>query len=306
MKIKTLYRRAVQIGTAHDWRGRECLDAILGKAGAEAGQPGFDSDRLWNPYGDSRIAFGDPETEIQSVLVGINIRAQDLLLAHAMRQTGKHVDLALSHHTSCVNRGLYYFDDILLSHKYSLAEVGVPREACDEKVDAWIASVDYSWQTDTTHIARHLNIPFMNIHTPCDLLHVEHTRQTFARMKDARLADIVSELNRVEEIRLTPHEEVAVHGDPEARPGVVYNPTGAGWAPLPGIFEAACRAKINTAVLVSPSPEHLQLAHDYAVNIVELPHNSNDNHGINLMLDALQKDDPLTIYEAHNFRRVQR
>ena len=34
MKLKDIYRRAIEIGIRNDWRGKECTDAILERAKA--------------------------------------------------------------------------------------------------------------------------------------------------------------------------------------------------------------------------------------------------------------------------------
>jgi len=306
MTLREFYERAVQIGIENDWRGKDCIDQILARAKQDSSKPGFDHERLWNPYGDTRIAHGDRDTEVASILVGIEIHPVQLVMAAQMRSMGRPVDLVLSHHMSCINRGLYFFDDILVTHKYAAAEVGVPEELCEELVGKWISSVPYSWKMDTINTARNLGLPLMNIHMPCDLLHVKNSRGAFERMKDASLGEIAAELDRKEEIRDTPYEEVVVHGDPDARPGKVYNSTGAGWSVPQELLEAACEAGTDTAVLVAPQPHHFAVAERYGVNIVELPHNSNDNIGINALLDGLEKAAPLTIYEADQFRRVRR
>lgn len=48
------------------------------------------------------------------------------------------------------------------------------------------------------------------------------------------------------------------------------------------------------------------MAREYGVNILDIPHNSNDNYGINRMLDELQTLGPLKVYEAGDFLRVER
>ena len=119
------------------------------------------------------------------------------------------------------------------------------------------------------------------------------------------MADIADELNKVEEIQQHPFDKVIIHGANMAKPGKVYNPAGAGWRPVIELFELACKAGIDTAVLISPTEEYIIMANRYGVNIIELPHDSNDNYEINLMLDELEKTDgSITIYEAHNFKRV--
>lgn len=306
MTLREIYEKAVEVGKAHDWRGKACIDQILAKARAEASKPGFDSDRLFNPYGDTRIVFGDLDTPIRSILVGIEIWPKEVLLAGLMRSAGKPVDLCISHHTTCVNRGFFCFDDILLTHKYSLEEVGVPRDKYDPLVDQWIADPGSEWKLDTINAARNLDIPLLVIHTPCDLIHVTRTRDIFDRMRDRPLAEIAEELNSTEEFARHPYLAVVVHGDADARPGAVYNPVGAGWQPKVEIFELACRAGIDTALLVAPQPEHLEMAADHGVNVVHLPSDPNCTYGINVMLDEFERYGPLTIYEAENFVRVRR
>ena len=304
MTIRDIYMRAIETGMRIDWRGRAAIDEILGKAKADAGKPGFDRDRLFNPYGDTRIAVGDEDTEVTAILVGIEIHPVHVLQIAAMRQMGTRVDLALSHHVSCINRGLYYFDDILDIHKCSLGEVGVPAAQYEPAIAAWKGEVPYGWRMDLINMARTLGVPLMNIHTPCDLFHVKNIRDTFTQMEDATLGEIAAHLTEAtEEVRRTPYEQYFVRGDESARPGTVYNSIGAGWRVPVTMFKLACDAGIDTAVFVNPGAEHLELAAEYGVNILDVPHNSNDNHGINRMLDELQEMGPLTIYDANDFVR---
>lgn len=306
MTLGDIYRKSVEVGIASDWRGQDRIDGILATARSESSGPGFDRDRLFNPYGDTRIAFGDPDTPVEAILVGIEIWPKEVLLAGLMRTMGKPVDLCISHHTSCVNRGMFNFSDILLTHKCCLAEVGVPREQYDPAVDKWLSELGSDWKLDTVNTARNLDLPLLVVHTPCDLLHVKRTRDLFARMRGSPLREIVEVLNGTEEFQQNPHREVVVHGDPEAKPGKVYNPVGAGWRPLVPLFELACQAGINTALLVEVPEEHLTVAAEYGVNVLGVPANPNCNYGINILLDELEQCAPLTIYEAENFVRVRR
>ena len=306
MTLQEIYEKAVEVGKANDWRGEDCIEQVLAMARAEASESGFDPDRLFNPYGDTRIIFGDPDTPVESILVGIEIWPKEVLLAGAMRNAGKREDLCISHHTTCVNRGFFCFDDILLTHKYSLAEAGVPRDKYDPLVDQWISNPGREWKLDTINAAKNLDIPLLVIHTPCDLIHVKRTREVFGSMKDRSLAEIATELNDIEEFARHPYLDVVVHGDADAKPGTVYNPIGAGWQPKLEVFELACEAGIDTALLVAPQPEHFAMAADHGVNVVHIPSDPNCTYGINVMLDELERCGVLTIYEAENFVRVRR
>ena len=307
MTLQEIYEKAIEVGLANDWRGKACIDGILERARNESSNPGFDPERLHNPYGDTRIVVGDPDTPVSHVLVGIDVWPSEVLLAGVMRNAGKPVDLCFSHHTTCVNRGMFNFADILLTHKYSLQEVGVPKEKYDPPVDKWIADPGNVWKLDTINTARNLDIPLIVIHTPCDLIHVRRTRDLFRDMVDRPLAEIAGALNATEEFRLNPYEEVVIHGDVEAKPGKVYNSVGAGWRPKVELFALACEAGIDTAVLVGGNlQEYLEVAAAHGVNIFQMPPNPNCIYGVNTLLDELERVEPLTIYEAENFTRVRR
>ncbi|MFH1616688.1 MAG: hypothetical protein ABIG61_16590 [Planctomycetota bacterium] len=304
LTLKQIYEASIKVGAKYDWRGQEALDEIIAQAKRDADKPGFDKDRLFNPFGDTRIAFGDPDTKVKSILVGMDIFPTEILLAGQMNQIGKQVDLVLSHHTTCVNRGIFYYDDILLRHKNALAEIGVPKGKYDEAVEHWTATVRREWKMDTINTARNLDMPLFVVHTPCDVIHVKRTRDIFAQMKNAYLAEIVDELDRLKEIQLHPYEKIILYGDPKTKQGKVYNPVAGGWRPLINLFQLACEAGINTAVLVSPTEEYITMAQKYGVNIIEVPTVSQCNYGINIMIDELQKLAPLKIYEAQSFHRI--
>jgi len=58
----------------------------------------FDTNKLESPYADSRILYGDENTEVKSVIIGIDIDGPELLLADKLKSQGKKIDLAITHH----------------------------------------------------------------------------------------------------------------------------------------------------------------------------------------------------------------
>ena len=131
----------------------------------------FDPESLQNPYSDSRILFGSEDEEIESVLVGIDIDAAEVLLADNLRSKGRKIDLLLSHHPS----GRAYADLYGVMHMQSdiLSVFGVPINIAEgshgrkdkrgrKKTDA---GQPYARAVDA---ARLLGIPFLCLHTPAD------------------------------------------------------------------------------------------------------------------------------------------
>ncbi len=311
MTVEQLYRKAVQVGMDVDFRSDECLREQLAGSrrecdalGAEE-QAGFDLARLENPYGDTRIINGPLDAEVTSVLLGIEIHGPELLMAAAMRQMGKPVDLVISHHVSCINRERFYYFDIVDIHKSSLAEVGADTERGCQLVEDWKGDLGRQWREVTPHFARHLDLPLMTIHTPADLCH-RALRQKMA--EGATVGQFVDAYNAEPEVQASPYAKTQLLTGDASRPmGTIYDPTGAGWRPRLDIFELGCGAeKVDTAFIVSPTAEYVEVATRCGVNLVEVPHDANDNIGLNLMLDALSSEQELTVHACHNFVRVDR
>src|SRR5665811_814460 len=92
------------MGIKADPRGKREVDRLLArekesfdKLSTEEKED-YDQERLTNPYADSRMLYGDPGADIWSIMVGVDMEAQELLLADRLREKGRKVDLVLAHH----------------------------------------------------------------------------------------------------------------------------------------------------------------------------------------------------------------
>ena len=105
MKLKDFYSRVIQAGIANDLRGAAAIAAVLEEEKArfdklpDGDRADFDPDRLFNPFSDTRILTGDPETEVRTIIAGIDMDVAELLLAQLLkRDGGRPIDLVVSHH----------------------------------------------------------------------------------------------------------------------------------------------------------------------------------------------------------------
>lgn len=102
--LKDIYRIAVEKGIAADARDRAEIDRVLANArkthdkldGDE--REFFDTEKFTNPYADTRISVGEPDSEIHGLLVGIDMEVGEVLLADRLREKGEAVDLIFAHH----------------------------------------------------------------------------------------------------------------------------------------------------------------------------------------------------------------
>ena len=103
MKIGEIYRLAVEKGIEKDPRSKEAVLALLEKEKKlyaelkEDEKKEYDQDKLFNPYSDTRILYGDPEREVTRVLAGIDMETAEVLLADRLSAQGK-IDLIIAHH----------------------------------------------------------------------------------------------------------------------------------------------------------------------------------------------------------------
>jgi hypothetical protein len=91
MKLGEIYRIAVEKGMAEDARGAEELERTLAVTKQdfdkldEDDKPFFDAEKLTNPYADTRVCVGEPDTEVRGMLVGIDMEVGDVMLADRLR-----------------------------------------------------------------------------------------------------------------------------------------------------------------------------------------------------------------------------
>ena len=103
MKIKEIYQLIVKLGKTADPRGEDIVQLLEQKNGEykelkEEDKKYFDQDKLFNPYSDTRILYGDEDAEVKTIMAGIDVETGEVLLADRLREKGTKIDLILSHH----------------------------------------------------------------------------------------------------------------------------------------------------------------------------------------------------------------
>ena len=104
MKVTELFRYVVERGMEKDPRGKQGVDRYLEAAKKEydkIDEPDkwqFDSERLWNPYDDSRILYNPDDVDVKKVLMGINIDTAEVLVADRLNEKGEGIDCVIGHH----------------------------------------------------------------------------------------------------------------------------------------------------------------------------------------------------------------
>ncbi|HWR97314.1 MAG TPA: hypothetical protein VN317_02750 [Candidatus Methanoperedens sp.] len=316
MKLADIYKIAVQAGRDADPRGTERLEKELAAAKKEYDElkekdrPFFDLERLTNPYADTRILNGAPETEVQAILVGIDMEVGEIVLADRLREK-RGLDLVLAHHPE--GRALAKLGDVMGMQADILNAFGVPIATAEGILAGRIGEVSRRLlpvnHTRAVDAARLLGLPFMCVHTPGDNNVVAHLQTLFDAKKPETVVDVIEILREIPEYRHSAGLGVppkVVAGAEKNRAGRVLVDMTGGTEGSKEVFEKLSRTDVGTVVCMHLSEEHIKEAEKNHVNAVIAGHIASDNLGINLVLDALEKHGPLEIIETSGFKRFKR
>ena len=317
MTLRELYRAAIEVGIAADRRGSEALDQQMRglrerfDGMSEAEKAVFDQERLSNPFGDTRIACGNPDTQLSRVLLGIDIDASELLLATELTRRGQPVDAVIAHHASAIGGGLGSKYDTAIPQVAMAVEAGVPEPRAWKLVQEVIGTEDSSWNLRSLQVAEALDLPLMTVHSPPDACLDEAAGAQIEREQPRTVGDLVDLAAAWPECQWlkekTRHSVTVDVGDRRAPVGKVYRCLYGGWNPTPALFEELCKAGVGTFLVVASSASFRELAPKYGASIVVIPHYPADNAGINIMLDRIMPDgDTFDIVPVSNYVRCQR
>ncbi len=297
MTIKEIYNLAIQKGIEADFRGKEEIERMLKRLKEkyekmpEEEKVEFDLEKLENPFSDTRILFADPQKEIKRVLVGIDIDGEELILADKLN----NIDLVISHHPR--GKALAGLDDVMQLQIDILVQYGVSVNIAEkllrkriEEVAREIAPANINRAID---MAKHLNVPLICIHTPCDNLAAKFVKEKLKKDNPLFLEEIINSLKEIPEykeaIKLGAGPKIFV-GHKENRAGkIVITEMTGGTEGAPEIYEKLAQAGAGTIIGMHISEKHREEAEKANINVVIAGHISSDSIGVNLFLDELEK-----------------
>lgn len=297
MKLGDIYKKAVERGMELDPRGSEEVKKELERAKKdyddlkEKDKADYDAEKLTNPYSDTRILYGDPDTDVKTALVGIDMEIGEVLLADRLTEKGTKVDLVLAHHPE--GRAMANLYDVMDMQSGILLKYGVPINVAEGIMDPRIKEIERRLMpvnhTRAVDAARLLDIPFMCVHTPSDNAVASFLQGLMDEKKPDRVSDIVDILKDIPEYRNSIAASSVgpkiVCGSPSRRAGKVFVDMTGGTGGSKKAYENLSTAGVGTVVGMHISEEHRKEAEKNHVNVVIAGHISSDNLGMNLLLD---------------------
>jgi hypothetical protein len=318
MKLDKLYKKAIEVGIANDLRGKAEIKKILKEEKEKFDSlkkneiDYYDKDRLFNPFADTRILYGDTDLDVKKVIIGIDMEVGEILLTHILNSKNEEkIDLIISHHPEGYALAQLY--DVMKLQADLMAAYGVNISVAEQLMEKRIAEVQRRLlpvnHTRAVDTARILGIPMMCIHTPADNCVTHFLKNTFEKQRPFKLKDLMQILKNIPEYKKSAKLQVPpkiVSGSEHNKCGKIFVDMTGGTEGSKEIFEKYANSGISTLVGMHFSEEHLDNAKKANLNVVIAGHVSSDVIGLNLLFDEIEREEKLEFVGISGFERIRR
>lgn len=300
MKIQEIYELVVVRGMEKDPRGKEEVTKNLERQQKkyddlkEEDKKDFDLETLTNPFNDTRILSGDPQQEVNRMLVGIDMEIGEVLLADRLSEKGEPVDLIMAHHPE--GKALAELHEVMHMQEDIMARYGVPINVAESIMSSRISEVKRGLMpinhNRAIDAARILGIPMMCAHTVADNQVTSFLQNLFDSEKPRTLQDVTKLLKEIPEYKEAVKHKAGpeiVVGNKERRAGKVLVDMTGGTGGSEDAFEKLSQAGVGTVVGMHIGEKHRKKAEEHHINVVIAGHIASDSLGMNLLLDEIER-----------------
>ena len=289
MKLSNFYKLVVKLGRQHDPRKNK--SAI-------------------KSYADTSILYGNPDTQVNKILVGVDVEVGELLLADRIRQR-EGLDLVVAHHPE--GRSYALLHEVMQVQVDLLRQTGVRGEVAQKLLNERMNEVKRRIlpqnHTRSVDAARLLKLPYMCMHTPADNHVYCFLKRLMEKTKPKTVRDIINillDIPEYSEARKNMTGPCILLGSPNRKAGkILFEMTGGTEGPKE-VFDKLYKAGVRTLVSMHLSDEHMKKAKDANLNVVIAGHISSDTLGLNLLLDGIEKKERLEVISCSGFKRIRR
>jgi hypothetical protein len=261
-------------------------------------------------YSDSAILYGAGSRAVRSIMVGIDIDVQELLLADRLRRT-ERIDCVLSHHPS--GKAFSGLRKVMELQTDLMVAAGLDKRSATGFLEERMREVELKHLSYNTmravDAARLLDIPFVCVHTPADNCAAWYVNKLLSRFRPEKVRDVLTTICALPEYRAATENGAGpqiVLGHPERPAGRIFVEMTGGTGGPSGAYRLMQKSGISTLVSMHIGEDHLKKIKKCGLNAVIAGHISSDTLGLNLVLDAVEKEEPLKTICCSGFRRVRR
>jgi len=219
---------------------------------------------------------------IKRVLMGVDMDTAELLLAKELGY-----DCVVTHHPRNTNVDML---KVLDGHILKLEALGMPRNKSQKLLADRRNELSFGQHVSNSRrsesAAKLLNMPYMSIHTPADIISEaivqKHMDAKFAGKPDTKVGDVVSALEEICEYKNSARKPVVRVGGKDSYAGKVYVLMSGLTGPGPEITKAYFEAGVGTLVLMHIPEKDVKAVKEQKIgNVVVAGHMSSDSLGLN-------------------------
>ena len=315
MRLGRLYDLEIKYGIKNHPRGKSINDyftKVKKEYNKLKGQERkrFDKESFRNPFADTRVLYGKPDTEIRKILVGVDMEAPEILLADKIRER-EGLDLVLAHHPE--GKAYAALSEVMQVQSFILEKLGLKKEIAEElmkeRMSEVARKVSAANHTRSNDVARLLDMPFMCCHTPADNHVAKYLQALMDKQKPRKVNDVAGLLCKIPEYQYGIECKAGpkiILGKPEDKAGKVFVDMTGGTEGSKELFGRLSQAGVGTIVCMHLSEEHFAKAKPEHINVVIAGHIASDNLGLNLILDNIESEENLDILCCSGFKRIRR
>jgi len=299
MKLHDIYRTCIEIGMEADPRDERELRRVMDAAAAEYAKldddekPFYDTERLTNPYADTRIACGDPDAEIRGLVVGVDMETSEVLLADRLREKGEPIDLIFAHHPE--GPGFARLDEVMGMQADIWHTLGVGLGVGDALMAARASEVRRRFLPYNHYraimAAEALGFATLSCHTPADNNVGRFVQEAIDAAAPVTLGDVVKTLRSIPEYADAAKKgygpEIVLGSEVRRAGKMVVEMTGGTEGPVESL-ERLRDAGVDTLIGMHYSEDYRKRAEELHMNLVNAGHVSSDTLGMNLVLDRIE------------------
>jgi len=229
---------------------------------------------------------------IKRVLMGIDMDTPELLAAMELGY-----DLVIGHHphggSATIN-----FHKVMLRQIDKMVEFGVPINKAQKALKERMSKIEYDAHSSNydrlASFARLLDIPYMNIHIPCDIITEnflqKYINQKFEAKPRTTLKEVVDALLELPEYKKAITKPAIRVGSPEDFAGKIAVLMAGGTNGGEKVFKAYFEAGVGTIICMH-LPEDVKKAviEQNIGNVIVAGHMASDSIGINIFAEELKK-----------------
>ena len=314
MKLKEIYQKIIEEGIKADIRKEEEIKLILKEQKKIyeniKDKETFDTDSLFNPFSDTRVLYGDLNSEIKSIIVGIDVDVAEILFVDMLKKSNTDIDLVMSHHPAGKAYANFYevMDlqiDMLVKEGISVSVAESLLSERKAEIERKVSAANHNRVVD---IAKWLKINFLCAHTPADNLAYRYIKNIIEKRKPYKLKDIIDILLEIPEYKYAStynNPPKIVLGNKDSKVSKIHIEfTGGTEGPI-DIYKKLAASGVDTIIAMHQSEEHFKRCKEERINVIFASHIASDTLGVNLLLDVLEKKEKLKIYEFSGFRRFR-